>query len=33
MNGIEGYVIAFLFGMVVMAILILALQQPRTPRW
>lgn len=33
MSGLEGYIIAFLFGMVVMAIVMLALQQPRPPRW
>lgn len=29
MNGIEGYIIAFLLGMVVMAILALIFNQPR----
>lgn len=29
MTGIEGYVIAFLLGMVVMAIIVFLFQQPR----
>jgi hypothetical protein len=29
MTGIEGYIIAFLLGMVVMAIMAFAFQQPR----
>jgi hypothetical protein len=32
MTGLEGYIIAFLAGMVVMAIIVFIFQQPRTLR-